>query len=224
MRTFNCPSCGAEITLEVGNRDFGFCQYCGSKIMLDDYRITHRYVDEAQITQSENEKILRLKELEIQKANQSRINMLTTPLTIIWLLLSFVILISCVVKWALQDDWTEAYIMLFCLGVPVIGGGAYLIFKFIPDRDQDRIALNSGGIRFPKSIEPFQEQNYLNVKTVLSNTGFRNITCINLHDVKLGLLQKPDTVETISVGGTNIMSGGRVYMPDTPIIITYHGK
>ena len=224
MRTFNCPSCGAEITLEVGNRDFGFCQYCGSKIMLDDYRITQRYVDEAQITQSENEKILRLRELEIQEANQSRINKLTKPLTIIWLLLSLIILIICVVKWAFQDDFLNGFLMLFYLGGPVIGGGAYLIFKFIPGREQDRIALNSGGIKFPKSIEPFQEQNYLNVKTVLTNAGFRNITCINLHDVKIGLLQKTDTVETISVGGTNIMSGGRVYMPDTPIIITYHGK
>lgn len=224
MRTFNCPSCGAEITLEIGNRDFGFCQYCGSKIILDDYRITQRYIDEAKIKQTENEKILRLRELELQEANQNRINKLTKPLIILWLILSLIILIICVVKWAFFDDFTDGFLMLFYLGGPVIGGGAYLIFKVIPGKEHDREMLNNGGIRFPKSIEPFHEQNYINVKTVLTNAGFRNITCINLHDIKLGLLEKPDKVESISVGGTKIMSGGKVYLPDTPIIIAYHGK
>lgn len=196
--------------------------------MLDDYRETHRYVDEAQITQSENEKILRLKELELQEANQNRIDKITKPLTIIWLIISVIILYVCIMNFTSSDGWDTyiAILMAFFLGVPVIGGGAYLIFKIIPEREQNRIAINSGGIMFPKSLEPFQGRNYLTVKEVLSNAGFKNITCINLHDIKFGLLQTSyiDIVETISVNGTRILTGGKVYAPDSPIIITYHGK
>ncbi len=55
MRTCNCPNCNANLTIDDENRDFAFCQYCGVKIMLDDYRSTHRVVDEAKIKQAEVE-------------------------------------------------------------------------------------------------------------------------------------------------------------------------
>ena len=37
-RTVKCPSCGAELTVKEGNRDFMFCEYCGTKVRLDDYQ------------------------------------------------------------------------------------------------------------------------------------------------------------------------------------------
>lgn len=36
-----CPSCGADISLDE-SRDFGFCQYCGTKVMRDIQVIEHR--------------------------------------------------------------------------------------------------------------------------------------------------------------------------------------
>lgn len=36
-----CPSCGAEITLDE-TREFGFCQYCGTKIVQEKQVIEHR--------------------------------------------------------------------------------------------------------------------------------------------------------------------------------------
>ena len=71
MKTFNCPNCGAQIFLD-DSRDFGFCQYCGTKIMLDDYRSTHRVVDEARIQETETDRLIRLKELEIEEKQQER--------------------------------------------------------------------------------------------------------------------------------------------------------
>ena len=71
MKTFNCPNCGAQISLD-DSRDFGFCQYCGTKIMLDDYRSTHRVVDEARIKETETDRIIRLKELEIEEKERER--------------------------------------------------------------------------------------------------------------------------------------------------------
>ena len=49
MRAFICPSCHASLSINNANRDFAFCEYCGAKIMLDDYRTTRRIIDEAKL-------------------------------------------------------------------------------------------------------------------------------------------------------------------------------
>lgn len=34
--SLKCPNCGADINLDAGNNmEFGFCQYCGTKVMKD---------------------------------------------------------------------------------------------------------------------------------------------------------------------------------------------
>lgn len=46
-RTVKCPSCGAELTMKDDNRDFMFCEYCGTKVDMIDSRVEHHIVDEA---------------------------------------------------------------------------------------------------------------------------------------------------------------------------------
>lgn len=72
MRRCNCPNCSASLDIDDSNRNFAFCQYCGTKIMLDDYRSMHRVVDEARIKEAELEKEIRLKELEIEEKEIER--------------------------------------------------------------------------------------------------------------------------------------------------------
>lgn len=62
-RTVKCPGCGADLTVKDENRDFMFCEYCGTKVRLDDYQETHRYVDEARIKEAE----LEMKKLEVEE-------------------------------------------------------------------------------------------------------------------------------------------------------------
>ena len=69
MITLKCPECGADIDIEEGHKQC-FCKYCGTKILIDDGRsTTHIYhkVDEARIKKVEVDKLIRLKELEIEK-------------------------------------------------------------------------------------------------------------------------------------------------------------
>ncbi len=66
-RTVKCPSCGAELSVRDTNRDFMFCEYCGTKVRLDDYQETHRFVDEARIQESKDAKELELKKLESEE-------------------------------------------------------------------------------------------------------------------------------------------------------------
>lgn len=66
-RTVKCPSCGAELTAKDDNRDFMFCEFCGTKVRLDDYRETHRYVNEAEVQRVKAEKELELKRMEMEE-------------------------------------------------------------------------------------------------------------------------------------------------------------
>ena len=61
-----CPDCGASLNIEK-DRNQAYCTYCGAKIIIDkDNEYTIRTVDEAKITESETERLIRLKELEIE--------------------------------------------------------------------------------------------------------------------------------------------------------------
>lgn len=66
-RTVKCPGCGADLTVKDDNRDFMFCEFCGTKVRLDDYQETHRFVDEARIQESKDAKELELKKMEFEE-------------------------------------------------------------------------------------------------------------------------------------------------------------
>ena len=66
-RTVKCPGCGADLTVRDDNRDFMFCEFCGTKVRLDDYQETHRFVDEARIQESKDAKELELKKMEFEE-------------------------------------------------------------------------------------------------------------------------------------------------------------
>lgn len=92
MKTFNCPNCNASLSFD-NDREFGFCQYCGTKVMLDDYRSVHRYVDEARIKEAEANKAIRLKELELEekKREQQRKSKKVKHIFILGFVLFFII-------------------------------------------------------------------------------------------------------------------------------------
>lgn len=71
-RTVKCPSCGAGLTAKDDNRDFMFCEYCGSKVDLIDQRIEHHIVDEARVIEAETERQIKLKHLEMETDEYER--------------------------------------------------------------------------------------------------------------------------------------------------------
>ena len=134
MRSCNCPNCNANMEIKENNRDFVFCQYCGSKIMLDDYRSTHRIIDEAKIKQYENERYLRLEEIRLERAKQEQQNqrdMFKKILTYIWLGMSLLVILIFLITLIVNPE--SAFFMFLFLLAPIIGGGAYLIFILLPN-------------------------------------------------------------------------------------------
>ncbi len=63
----NCPSCGAAIPIQEGMTQIT-CSYCGSKFAItNENEFVYRHVDEARVRQAEIERMIRLKELEMEE-------------------------------------------------------------------------------------------------------------------------------------------------------------
>ena len=63
----NCPSCGAAIPIQEGMIQIT-CSYCGSKFTnTNENEFVYRHVDEARVRQAEIERMIRLKELEMEE-------------------------------------------------------------------------------------------------------------------------------------------------------------
>lgn len=226
LTTVKCPDCGASLPIEEG-REKIFCSFCGAQVQItNENEHIYRHIDEAEVKQAETDRLIRLKELEIEESRRKQGDSLKNLLTKIWIGSIFVVAIICLAVWISDDELggLAAFNCLFYIGGPVVGGGAYLIFKVIPDRESEKMVRESGGIKFPKYLEPFDEKNYEEIENALTRVGFSNITCINLHDVTLGILQKPGIIEDIKIDNEIITEGGKYYMPNTPITITYHGR
>lgn len=71
-RMVKCPGCGAELTVKDDNRDFMFCEFCGTKVRLDDYQETHRFVDEAKVRRVDAFKDITMKGMELHEKKQEQ--------------------------------------------------------------------------------------------------------------------------------------------------------
>ena len=72
--SLKCPECGASLSIEEG-RTQCFCQYCGTKIMLDDersYTKTIHTIDDTKIRQAEINREIQLKKMEIEEKKDRR--------------------------------------------------------------------------------------------------------------------------------------------------------
>ena len=214
-----CPECGQTLTIEE-NRTQAFCTYCGARVLIsNENEFVFRQVDEADIRKAETERIIRLRELEIAEKNNRFRKILST----VWLIVTLILLVIAVVLMLSPGD--HGFQFLFYVCVPIIGGGAYLIFKWLPEKENEKIIVRHGGIRFPDGLSPFSEKRYTAVRETLWSAGFQNVVCINLHDLNLlTAMVNSDKIEKITVDGNTITSGGKYYMPDVPIVITYHGR
>lgn len=71
LRAIKCPNCGADIDFE-SDREYMFCQYCGTKIALGDHTYhTERIIDEAAVKKEERKaRAQELRAARIEKAER----------------------------------------------------------------------------------------------------------------------------------------------------------
>lgn len=240
LTSVKCPDCGATLPtgpIEEG-RERVFCSYCGTPVVITNENETiTRHIDEAKVRQAETERMIQLEQIELEKKRlhqemieAERASNLQSVLTKIWIAIVIVLICVCIglILFKGNDDEVPgtlaAFIFMIYIAAPIAVGGGFLVFKTLPEKAGQKRLIAQGGIRFPKKLEPFSEQNAHYMRSVLASSGFTNIECICKHDVKWGVFIKEGRVETVSVDGREITSGGKVYLSDAPIMIIYHGK
>lgn len=134
--SLKCPQCGADIDIEE-DRKMIFCQYCGSKIVIDDEvnrsEITHVIRDEAKIQAAANE----LKELELEREWQENrkksIRRWPRFCIVLFVFGAIVLLISTLTGHGIDDDdgfWIS-FVGLFSIEIAAVvliyGGLGYFI-------------------------------------------------------------------------------------------------
>ena len=74
--SLTCPNCNANLDDIDSCRPFCYCQYCGTKIALDDGTIrkeTHIY-DEAKIKETESSERVKMREMDIEREHSKQMN------------------------------------------------------------------------------------------------------------------------------------------------------
>lgn len=74
--SLTCPNCNANLDDIDSSRPFCYCQYCGTKIALDDGTIrkeTHIY-DEAKIKETESSERVKMREMDVEREHSKQMN------------------------------------------------------------------------------------------------------------------------------------------------------
>ena len=74
--SLTCPNCNANLDDIDSSRPFCYCQYCGTKIALDDGTIrkeTHIY-DEAKIKETESSERVKMREMDVEHEHSKQMN------------------------------------------------------------------------------------------------------------------------------------------------------
>ncbi len=88
---------------------------------------------------------------------------------------------------------------------------------------KDNEDLNSEDTaKVPSSISDFAKKDYSAIAAMFESAGFTNVRCVPLNDLAIGLLKRPGMVESITVNGETVTSGGKRFPKNAPVVISYH--
>lgn len=221
--SINCPECGATLNIEE-NRTQAFCTYCGTKVLINnENEHIFRHIDEAGIKQAEVDREIKLKQLEL--VERKRVSLEKSKKRNIAIALGLAVIGILMISLGYlagkaSGDSNSGFYMISMTGMfPLIGAG-FMGLSFMDNAQDDGIDLGDKA-KVP-AIGGYQEKSYTAIKAMFESAGFTNIKCVGLHDLRLGLLKKPGLVESITINGHTVTSGGKKYPKDAAIVISYH--
>ncbi len=226
MISVKCPECGAAMTVE-GDRKTAFCSYCGSKIILhSDNEYTINISDEAEVKYAETDQMVNLRRMEfMEKAAQDRKHVRSMKI-VISLILATIGIIMMVVGFglgSLTGNSDSGFYFLSLVGwFPLMG--ALYIWIINKNADDDEDDPFDDKIKVPTGIAYYEKKSYQAIEAMFRSAGFTNVTSIGLGDLSVGLLKKPGTVDSITINGKEVLSGGKKFPRDARVVISYHSQ
>ena len=216
MITLKCHNCGASLDFE-SDREFVFCQYCGSKILIKDGNsYTYRHIDEADVKRAETERLIQMKEMEIEEKEKERKR---KGRRIAYAVALVFVIVGCI---SLIIDSNN----LMSLVSFVIGGwiAIFAVINGTEDKKKHNSKTVSNEIIITSNVANFYDENYKYVVAMLKQIGFSKIQAIPLED--LGVLQskKDGCVETVMIDGCDDFDEGDSFPKNASVIVSYHSK
>ncbi len=144
MVSLKCPECGANVSIEE-ERKHCFCQYCGTKIIMDDDSTTHIYrrVDEARIKEAEVEKLIRLKELELEeqkRATEQKNRLFKIKVSLALVIVGFVLLLIAFVGGIVVGEENPSFFAFVMSGM--LGIWAFISIAFVWNKENGESESN----------------------------------------------------------------------------------
>ncbi len=209
-----CPNCNANLQVEEG-RTFAYCSYCGSKVMIhNENEHIYRKIDEAGIKQAETDRMVRMKELELEEKMNSKGQISTYVAYGIALIFVIAGLLS-LSSSSMTGMWgimIGAYIAMF-----TYGGNR----KKNSERQKH---IGADQVRISGQMVNVTQMNYHNVVAMYTGAGFRKVTAMPLNDINLFTMSKNGQVAQVTIDGEADFEEGDVYPKDANVLITYHGS
>lgn len=214
-----CPSCAAQLSVE-DDREFIFCQYCGTKILVsDENKYTYRHIDDADIKRAETERMVQLKEMELEEKKQGG----RKALIILWAAGTALIFLVGIILICIGDEGrkTPGYLLIMLGMNAAMWGGLGL---FSGKKKDKRRSNTQRGIKISSAIADAEGKNYEAMVSMLKAAGFSNITCVPMKDLNLFTARKNGQIDSIVIDGDENISEGDIYSADAAITITYHSR
>ena len=217
MIPVKCPQCGADLTVEEGRQSL-YCQYCGAKVIVqnENEHIYHT-IDDAAVKQAETDRIVKLKQMELAEKKESAREKYKSFKIKLSIILGIIAIVCIGIGFNVDDEDAGAG-----FGVAGMFAGLILIYSWVLDPNKEDNDDSDGMVKVPDSISDYEKKSYVAIKSAFRSAGFTNVKCVPLNDLTTGLLKKPDWVESITINGRSITSGGRKFLPDASVVISYH--
>lgn len=214
-----CPQCNATLSVEEG-REMLFCSYCGHKILLnDENKHTIHYIDDAAIKRAETERMIQLKELEMEEKKRTN----KKVAVIIWLVITIVLGVIGIIGMSEDEEG-----LMMCLMLAMIVGiwGALGLFAF-PAANKKKKAIrvaNEDEVQITDKLSYYHEKHYETICGLYKNAGFVNVSTLPMHDLKLLEFKKNGLVKEITINGEDDFDEGDVFKKTDPVVIMYHSS
>ena len=220
MKTFinlTCPNCTAKLSVE-NDREFIFCQYCGTKLMLNDENTyTHRHIDEAEVRRVEAEQIIRLKELELEEkefeqhqAQQKKKSKLC------FIIGGFLFLLGII------GDSIDNFILSMCFiyGVAIFMIGLLGFSSGSPKKKKR--AYGADAITITSDLADCYNEPYQIVEERLKKAGFTHIKHFPLKDLNIFHRSENGLTVGIIIDDEEDIEEGDVFSRSSTVEIMYH--
>lgn len=212
-----CPACGADISAD-SSREFCFCEYCGSKVLLSNTNEhINRNIDEARLRETETERLIRLKELELEEAEILR----NRKMTMISYCVSGAVALIGLIFLMIGGEIGLAGLLLMAVG------GYIAFFTYIKKDKQSKIKrkyVSPNEVRISESMYYFDGENINSIINMYRAAGFINVVAVPLNDLSIISLKKSGQVANVTINGRDDFEEGDIFLKNSNVVVMFHSK